>query len=135
MVDRVIVNKAARELLLVSGEAVVRIYRVALGRNPVGHKQQQGDGRTPEGAYTICGRNPKSRFHLSLRISYPNNADRARAYPEDPGGDIMIHGLRNGDAACPHPEDWTEGCVAVTNAEMDEIWRLVPDGTAVQINP
>jgi len=132
-VDRVVVNKARREMLLLSGDSVVRSYRVALGRDPVGHKVQEGDGRTPEGHYTIDRRNPRSRYHLSLHISYPNAVDceHARALGVDPGGDIMIHGLKSGAA---HPEsDWTQGCIAVTDAEMDEIWDLVQDGTAVEI--
>jgi murein L,D-transpeptidase YafK len=133
-VDRVVVNKSRREMLLLSGESVVRSYRVALGRDPVGDKVREGDGRTPEGLYSIDRRNPKSRYHLSLHISYPNIADceRARALGVDPGGDIMIHGLK---AGATHPEsDWTQGCIAVTDAEMDEIWNLVPDGTPVEIN-
>jgi murein L,D-transpeptidase YafK len=133
-VDRVIVNKARREMLLLSGESVVRSYRVALGRDPVGHKVREGDGRTPEGRYTIDRRNPKSRYHLALHLSYPNAEDceRARALGVEPGGDIMIHGLKAGAA---HPEsDWTLGCIAVTDGEMDEIWELVQDGTAVEIN-
>lgn len=138
--DRIVVNKAKREMLLYQNRAVLRAYKVALGRTPVGAKQQQGDGKTPEGAYTISGRNPKSSFHLSLRVSYPNTADRERARRAgvDPGGDIMIHGLPNGqgDAGADHIlRDWTEGCVAVTNAEIEEIWRLVSDGVPVQINP
>ena len=133
-VDRVAVNKARREMLLLSGESVVRSYRIALGPDPLGHKQQEGDGRTPEGRYTIDRRNPKSKYHLSLHISYPNETDHARAAAAgvSPGGDIMIHGLKPG---VPHPEDWTQGCIAVTNAEMEEIWGLVADGTPVEINP
>jgi murein L,D-transpeptidase YafK len=134
-VDRIVIRKREREMLLLAGEAVVRSYRVALGRNPVGHKEQEGDGRTPEGRYLIDRRNAKSRYHLSLHISYPNDADdaRARAAGVAPGGDIMIHGLKSGVA---HPEsDWTEGCIAVTDAEMDEIWELVEDGTPVEIRP
>ena len=132
--NRVVVNKARREMLLLSGEAVVRSYRVALGRDPLGHKQQEGDGRTPEGRYTIDRRNPKSKYHLSLHISYPNGADRelAAVAGVSPGGDIMIHGIKPG---VPHPEDWTQGCIAVTNAEMEEVWELVADGTPVEINP
>jgi murein L,D-transpeptidase YafK len=132
-VNRVVVHKGRRELLLLSGEAVVRSYRVALGRDPVGHKVQEGDGRTPEGRYTIDRRNPKSRYHLSLHISYPNaqDSERAHAMGVEPGGDIMIHGLKLGVS---HPEsDWTQGCIAVTDAEMDEIWELVADGTPVEI--
>jgi murein L,D-transpeptidase YafK len=134
-VDRVVVNKERRELLLLAGESVLRRYRVALGREPAGHKEREGDGRTPEGRYTIDRRNPKSRYHLSLHISYPDAADteRARALGVDPGGDIMIHGVKSGVA---HPEtDWTQGCIAVTDAEMDEIWRLVNDGTPIEIHP
>jgi murein L,D-transpeptidase YafK len=134
-VNRVVVNKARREMLLLSGESVVRSYRIALGRDPIGHKEREGDGRTPEGRYTIDRRNPKSRYYLSLHISYPNasDLDRARALGVDPGGDIMIHGLKPGVA---HPEsDWTQGCIAVADAEMDEIWDLVVDGTPVEINP
>lgn len=121
-------------MLLLSGESVVRSYRIALGRDPLGHKQEEGDGRTPEGRYTIDRRNPKSKFHLSLHISYPNRADHARAAAAgvSPGGDIMIHGLKPGVS---HPEDWTAGCIAVTNAEMEEVWDLVADGTPVEINP
>src|SRR5579883_3361359 len=97
-VNRVVVNKGRREMLLLSGESVVRTYRIALGRDPLGHKQQEGDGRTPEGIYTIDRRNPKSKYHLSLHISYPNEADCARAVLAGvpPGGDIMIHGLKPG---------------------------------------
>ena len=121
-------------MLLLRGDSILRSYRVALGSDPAGHKQREGDGRTPEGRYTIDRRNPKSRYHLSLHISYPNEADRARAAAlgVDPGGDIMIHGLKDG----VQPEgDWTRGCIAVTDAEMDEIWALVPDGTAIHIGP
>jgi len=133
-VNRVVVNKGRREMLLLSGESVVRTYRIALGRDPLGHKQQEGDGRTPEGIYTIDRRNPKSKYHLSLHISYPNEADCARAVLAGvpPGGDIMIHGLKPGVS---HPDDWTEGCIAVTDSEMDDIWELVADGTPIEINP
>ncbi len=133
-VDRIVVHKGRREMLLLAGESVVRSYRVALGRDPVGHKQREGDGRTPEGRYTIDWRNPNSKYHLSLHLSYPSPEDleRAEAAGENPGGDIMIHGVKPGVA---HPEsDWTEGCIAVADAEMDEIWRLVADGTVVEIH-
>ena len=134
-VDRVVVNKGAREMLLLSGDSVVRSYRIALGREPVGHKEREGDSRTPEGRYTIDRRNPNSKYHLALHISYPNAADiaRAQALGNDPGGDIMIHGVKAGVA---HPEsDWTQGCIAVTDAEMDDMWSLVCDGTPVEIYP
>jgi murein L,D-transpeptidase YafK len=138
--DRLIVNKSKRELVLLTDGKVIRSYKIALGRNPVGQKQRQGDSKTPEGAYTISGRNSSSAYHRSLRISYPNAADRdgARQLGVAPGGDIMIHGLPNGRGfigAAHRLIDWTDGCVAVTDAEIEEIWRLVPDGTPIQINP
>src|SRR5258706_8697107 len=139
-VDRVIVNKAKREVLLMHAGNMVRSYRVALGRNPVGPKTKQGDGKTPEGIYSISGRNAASAFHRALRVSYPNSADRAQAkrLGVAPGGDIMIHGLPNGQGHIGKAHlqsDWTEGCIAVTNAEIEEIWGLVRDGTKVEINP
>lgn len=139
-VDRVVVNKSRRELLLLHGESVLRAYRIALGRNPVGPKTHEGDGRTPEGNYTIDRRNPRSACHLSLHISYPDADDcrRARELGLDPGGDIMIHGFPNGDEEIRkhHPEtDWTRGCIAVTDEEIREIWDLVADGTPIRIDP
>jgi murein L,D-transpeptidase YafK len=138
--DRVVINKAKRELILFRGTEALRTYRIALGTNPVGPKRRRGDGKTPEGLYTISGRNPRSSYHRSLRISYPSREDRARAARArvDPGGDIMIHGLPNGRGYIGrlHRQiDWTDGCVAVTDDEIEEIWRLVPDGTPVRINP
>ena len=134
-VDRVVVHKARREMVLLHGESAVRTYRIALGPQPSGHKQQEGDGRTPEGRYRIDRRNPRSAYHLSLHISYPNDADRERAQAMgvDPGGDIMIHGLPNEGGA--RSGDWTRGCIAVSDPEMDEIWELVADGTPVEIYP
>ena len=133
-VDRVVVAKSRREMLLLSGESVLRRYRIALGRNPVGPKTREGDGRTPEGRYSIDRRNPRSKYHLSLHISYPNAEDRERAQREgvDPGCDIMIHGQPNGETTA-REGDWTQGCIAVTNEEIEEIWELVADGTAVEI--
>jgi murein L,D-transpeptidase YafK len=135
MVDRILVNKSRREMLLLHRESLVRSYRIALGRDPSGHKLREGDGRTPEGRYTIDRRNPKSAYYLSLHISYPNEEDRerARAAGVDPGGDIMIHGQPNG--GMKREGDWTQGCIAVTDAEMDEIWSLVKDGTIIEIGP
>jgi murein L,D-transpeptidase YafK len=132
--NRIIVNKSKREMLLLQGESLLRSYRVALGPNPVGHKVEEGDGRTPEGRYVIDRRNPRSRYHLSLHLSYPNQADiqRARGLGVPPGCDIMIHGLKDGQR---RETDWTQGCIAVTNEEMDEIWDLAPDGVTVEINP
>jgi murein L,D-transpeptidase YafK len=139
-VDRIVVNKSRREMLLLSGESVLRSYRIALGRDPLGQKTCEGDGKTPEGSYVIDRRNPKSAYHRSLHISYPTASQQelARSVGIDPGGDIMIHGLRNGEAHIgkAHLEsDWTQGCIAVTNEEMDEIWDLVGDGMPIQINP
>jgi len=138
--DQVIVNKSKRELLLLRNGRLLKSYKVALGRNPVGQKERQGDGKTPEGAYIISGRNAGSAYHKSLRISYPNAADRTRAkrMGVNPGGDIMIHGLPNGQGyvgAAHRLIDWTDGCIAVTDREIEEIWRLVPDGAPVHINP
>jgi murein L,D-transpeptidase YafK len=138
--DRVVVNKAERRLTLYFREQPLRTYRVALGSHPVGPKQQEGDGRTPEGSYVLDYRNSKSAFHLSLHVSYPSTADSARARERGvkPGGLIMVHGLPNrlGFLGSLHTlNDWTDGCVAVTNTEIEEIWRVVPDGTSILINP
>ncbi|MCP5367199.1 MAG: L,D-transpeptidase family protein [Hyphomicrobiales bacterium] len=138
--DRVLVLKGARKLMLLSHGRTLRAYRVALGRTPEGHKQHQGDGRTPEGSYRLDWRNPDSRYHRSIHISYPAPEDRARArrLGVSPGGDIMIHGLPNGRGwigAAHAGYDWTDGCIAVTNAEMDEIWALVDNGTPIEIRP
>lgn len=131
--DAIRVYKAQRRMELWRGERRIATYGIALGDDPIGHKRQQGDEKTPEGRYRISGRNPRSRFHLSLRISYPNEADReqARRRGVDPGGDIMIHG-----ATPPgYRGDWTDGCIAVTNEEMDAIWQRVPVGTPIDIRP
>jgi len=139
-VDLVIVQKQQRILKLMSGGDLVHQYRIALGFDPQGPKRREGDGRTPEGAYRIDWRNPHSAFHLSLHIDYPSPTDgsAAVAAAESPGKDIMIHGLPNGFTAeqVGHPfTDWTSGCIAVTNAQIEEIWRLVDDGTAILILP
>ncbi|RMD63797.1 hypothetical protein D6833_05275 [Candidatus Parcubacteria bacterium] len=138
--DKIIVNKEDRELVLLSDGKVLKRYRIALGAHPRGHKLREGDERTPEGVYRISGHNPQSRFHLSLRISYPNAEDRARAQAlgVSPGGDIMIHGLPKGlgwVGPLHRLFDWTDGCIAVTNSEIEEIYRAVPDGIRIQINP
>lgn len=131
--DRIVVDKSERRMQLFRDGKVIRSYRIRLGDAPVGHKQQQGDERTPEGEYRISGRNPNSRFHLSLRVSYPNAVDRrqARLRGVDPGGDIMIHG---GNSPA-WPFDWTDGCIALTNAEIEEVWSLVPTGITIRIDP
>ena len=138
--DRILVLKADRKMILYRKDVAIATYKIALGGNPKGHKTQQGDGKTPEGNYTISGRNPKSRFHLSLRISYPGPQDVAQARQRgvDPGGDIMIHGLPPAFAylgSLHRLVDWTEGCIAVTNDEIGMIWELVPIGTPIEILP
>lgn len=136
--DLVVIDKSDRRLDLLSEGTVIRSYKVGLGGNPVGPKRRQGDQRTPEGDYIIDYRNPNSAFHLSLHISYPNQADRAesRRLGVPPGGDIFIHGLPNGWPTETAPKaDWTLGCIAVDNPEIEEIWRLVPNGTRVRIDP
>ena len=115
-------------------------YRIALGGQPYGAKRCAGDNRTPEGLYTIDSRNAASAFHRALHVSYPNPADReaARRLGCRPGGDIMIHGLPKGYAwlgKAHAVHDWTRGCIAVTNGEIEQIWRLVPNGTRVEIKP
>lgn len=138
--DLVRVEKAGRRLQLLRGGEIIGSYRVSLGANPRGHKQQEGDERTPEGRYRIDWRNPRSQFHKSLHISYPDAQDRraAQARGVSPGGDIMIHGMPNGWAWAwlfLKPFNWTDGCIAVNNREMDEIWGAVADGTPIEINP
>lgn len=138
--DRILVIKSARTMTLFSGTKVLKTYKVALGGAPVGPKRVEGDHRTPEGIYTIDAKNQQSRFHLSLHISYPSAADReqARKLGAKPGGAIMIHGLPPAFAylgALHRQTDWTDGCVAVTNTEIEEIWKLVPVGTRVEIRP
>ena len=138
--DLIEIFKAARRLDVKRGAKVLRSYRVALGFSPQGHKQREGDGRTPEGTYTIDARNARSAFHLSLRVSYPDASDEAcsAALGVPPGGDIYIHGQPNGLRKwfVGHPtRDWTTGCVAVTDTEMREIWSLVPTGARVMIHP
>ncbi len=118
----------------------LKTYIVALGTTELGPKQREGDKKTPEGLYRISGRNPKSCCHLSLRISYPEPRDIALAKErgEPPGGDIMIHGLPNGFGgigALHRLYDWTAGCIGVTDQEIEELWRVVADGTPIEILP
>lgn len=136
--DFVLVDKSDRTLTLYRGGNVVREYTgIAFGDAPQGHKQFEGDERTPEGRYIIDTRNPESAYHLSLRISYPNNRDRAYAEElnRSPGGDIFIHGQPNMSPVDRLPGDWTDGCIAVTNAEMEELWGAIDDGTPIEIRP
>ncbi len=138
--DSIVVEKSEHRLSLYRRGTLVRTYLVALGQQPVGDKVQVGDMRTPEGLFRIEARNPQSRFHLALRISYPDAAHRARARAlgVSPGGDTMIHGLpkRQAFVGAAHRDfDWTEGCIAVTNEEIEEIWGAVPIGTPIHIKP
>ena len=139
-VDRILVLKKQHKLLLLSGDQIVKAYSVALGSGGLAPKRRQGDDRTPEGLYWIDFRNPASRFHLALHISYPDQSDieRARERGVNPGGDIMIHGLGREFkwlGSKQYLYDWTAGCIAVTDREIEEIWRLVPDRTPVEIRP
>lgn len=137
-VDRVIIEKSARRMQLVQDGKVVRSYEIALGFAPDGDKDRQGDGRTPEGEFTIDRRNDRSAFHLSLGLDYPHPEDRARAAAGgySPGGDIFIHGQPNAlSERFKLRGDWTAGCIAVTNIEMREIWAVTPIGTKVEIRP
>jgi tetratricopeptide (TPR) repeat protein len=138
--SKVLIEKSARKLSLISKGRVFKTYKIALGGNPDGPKERKGDKKTPEGTYVIDSRNRDSNYHLSLHISYPNEKDkkRARELGVSPGGNIMIHGLKNGFSwvGSSHAEiDWTKGCIAVTDEEIEEIAGLVPNGTVVEIKP
>ena len=140
VIDRVVVYKHEHKLVLLSQGKEVRSYRVALGREPIGPKTRQGDHKTPEGVYALDSRNPNSQFYKAFHVSYPNSKDiaAARKLGVSPGGDIMVHGLPKKYAWVGHSHtlhDWTDGCIAVTNDEMDEIWRLVHVGTPIEIKP
>ncbi|KMK65440.1 murein L,D-transpeptidase family protein [Puniceibacterium sp. IMCC21224] len=134
-VTQVVVQKGARKMYLMHNQKVLKSYDIGLGFAPVGHKQIEGDGRTPEGVYYIDRRNPNSRFHLSIGVSYPNQLDRALAQNmgKSPGGDIFIHGrppeFRKGG------RDWTWGCISVTDREIEDVYAMVRDGTPISINP
>jgi tetratricopeptide (TPR) repeat protein len=138
--DRILIEKRQRRLTLFSKGEVLKTYKIALGGNPDGPKERQGDNKTPEGIYAIDSRNKDSRYHLSLHISYPNERDkkRARQLGVAPGGDIMIHGIKNGFSWVGDMHtgiDWTKGCIAVTDEEIEEIAKAVPNGTVVEIKP
>lgn len=154
--DSVFVSKSTRQLFLIKRGVAYKVYKMVLGKNPIGSKLREGDNRTPEGAYKIDWRNPNSKFTLSLHINYPNDddIDRARSLGYEPGGDIMIHGEPNSMneyasllsfaetasseqwlRSALYMMDWTAGCVAVRNEEMKEIYKLVKDGTPIWINP
>jgi murein L,D-transpeptidase YafK len=134
--DRIVVDKSDRTLIVFAGgKEVLRYNDIRLGDAPIGHKRFEGDEKTPEGTYTISGRNPKSSYHLSLRISYPNAADRAYAKSKgiSPGGDIFIHGQPNAWRGPTLNTDWTDGCIALGNAEIEQLWKIVPDGAEIEI--
>jgi murein L,D-transpeptidase YafK len=138
--DRILIEKSARTLKLMRGSEILKTYQVALGTQPIGPKERQGDHRTPEGIYVVDAKNPHSQFYRALHISYPNPADRehARRLRASPGGDVEIHGLGKsyGWIGAGHRmKDWTDGCVAVTNEEIDEIFSSVAVGTRIEIRP
>lgn len=138
--DRVVVRKAERALSLYHGSDLMRTYTVALGPEPVGPKERQGDGRTPEGDYVLDYRKPDSSFHRALHISYPSRSDlvAAQSVGADPGGLIMVHGLKNGLGFVGRLHtlfDWTDGCIGVTDTEIEEISRVVADGIPIRIEP
>jgi hypothetical protein len=140
LADRILIEKGARRLTLLSRGAVIAEYPVKLGLSPRGHKQFEGDFRTPEGVYHLSRRNPRSEFFLSVEVSYPNAADRARAKEEGvrPGGAIMIHGQPNVPRKPPEyyaNRDWTDGCIAVSNAAMVDIWQRTRIGIPIEIRP
>ncbi|MGH6652261.1 MAG: L,D-transpeptidase family protein [Sphingopyxis sp.] len=135
---RLLVDKSDRLLIAYRGDREIARYTgIRFGDAPEGHKRFEGDERTPEGRYTINGRNPASAYHLSLRISYPNAADRAyaKAQGRAPGGDIFIHGQPNRWPGPTLTTDWTDGCIALSNPEIEQLWALVPDGTPITIRP
>ncbi|GAA4503287.1 L,D-transpeptidase family protein [Pseudaeromonas paramecii] len=137
-VDLIVVEKARHSLVLYHQGQPIKRYWVALGSNPLGHKLQQGDGRTPEGRYTIDARRPQSRFYKALHISYPNEEDRrsAQARGVSPGSDILIHGQPNGSEALGVQSSyWTNGCIGLLNGDMDELWQVVKEGTPIEIRP
>lgn len=138
--DKILVEKSKRQLTLMHKGVGFKTYKISLGRTPLGAKTQQGDGKTPEGKYSVDWRNSKSLYHKSLHVSYPNAADEkhAAALGVAAGGMVMIHGLPNGFSfaeGAGQLVDWTDGCIAVNNGEMDEIWKTVPDGTEIEIVP
>lgn len=138
--DKIVVYKKKRKMTLFRDGKEIKSYRISLGDRPVGHKQKEGDEKTPEGSYMIDWRNPNSSYYLSLHISYPNKEDKARARKLNvsPGGNIMIHGQPNWLSWVQYlglGNDWTDGCIAVTNVEMDEIWNSVDNGTPIYIYP
>ena len=136
--DNVLVVKSERALYLKKGNKTLKKYRIALGKSPQGHKKKEGDKKTPEGDYMLDWRNPQSQYYKSIHISYPepHQIKQAQKVGINPGGMIMIHGAPNGyDAPIPSGIDWTDGCIAVSNEAMDEIWLAVNNGTPIRIEP
>ena len=138
--DRMVIVKSTRTMTLMNNGKVLKTYKVALSAHPIGGKERVGDDKTPEGLYTVDWKNAQSKFHLALHVSYPNSADkeRARKLGVNPGGEIEIHGLGAGFGwlgSLHRQTDWTAGCIAVTNEEIDEIWKLVAVGTPIEIKP
>jgi murein L,D-transpeptidase YafK len=139
-IDRIVLQKSIRKLSVFRDGRELKSYHVALGANPVGAKEEEGDMKTPEGIYRIDYRNPHSDYHLALHVSYPSEEDTARAAQKNvnAGFDIMIHGLPNGRGwmgAFHRRKDWTAGCVALTNEEIEELWRITPDGITLEMQP
>ncbi|SNR38693.1 hypothetical protein EYF88_06080 [Paracoccus sediminis] len=137
-VTQVVVNKGARKLYLLNGSTVLKSYDVGLGNVPVGHKQFEGDGKTPEGLYFIDRFNPRSQYHLSVGVSYPNENDTAlaQALGREPGGDIFIHGWGpDGNRLAPTKKDWTAGCIAIKDDEIEEVYAMLRPGVPIVINP
>lgn len=137
-VEFLLVDKSQRLMVAYAGGQPVKAWRgLQFGDQPQGHKRFEGDERTPEVRYVIEGRNPGSAYHLSLKVSYPSSADRAYAaqFGRSPGGDIFLHGQPNALPIGRLPGDWTDGCIAFSNAEIEELWRIVPDGTVIEIRP
>jgi murein L,D-transpeptidase YafK len=138
--NKVIVIKSMRVLVLLRDDEILKTYKISLGKNPVGHKIQQGDFRTPEGTYLLDVRNPRSKYHLAFHLSYPNRTDvlSAREAGVSPGGDIMIHGAPNKRSYLDEATglfDWTDGCIALKNADIEDMWSLVSERTPIEIRP
>lgn len=138
--DKVLVDKSERTLWLLNNDTIIKQYPISLGKNPLGHKLTEGDKKTPEGTYKLDWRNKNSKYYRSLHISYPNDADiaAAKANGNDPGKHIMLHGSPNGfegNEGFLLTKDWTDGCIAVSNESMDEIWLAVKNGTTIEIRP
>jgi murein L,D-transpeptidase YafK len=139
-IDRILVEKSTRKLSIFRDGKELKSYRVALGRSPIAAKEQEGDMKTPEGIYAIDYRNPQSDYHLALHVSYPSAEDTTRAAERgvNAGFDIMIHGIANGGGwigAFHRMHDWTAGCIALTDEEIEELYRVTPDGTPIEIRP